>query len=270
MFTQCNNNNMNEEVEDKIYCRPSNERLLPTTEETLGEKRFLYALWMYLQSVSKGSIINEYRYVNVKDVNCSTLAEKITLLSKVAGDKEYLNKKITRQTISKGMKYLIDQGFIVGIVDGNQVFEGYKGSYYKLKNRNAFKFFVYMENDFINKLISVLPQDAIKVYMVYYSFNRGDIEGECYLTQQQILQRVGLSASGQNHEKLTYINVILERFGLIEKYVEVYKKDGREVKRKNIIVAPLYWTTELYAKLQEEKQIKNNYMNYIVERIKVD
>lgn len=99
-----------------------------------------------------------------------------------------------------------------------------------------------METDFIKKIISILSQDAIKVYMVSYSINRGDIEGQCYLTQQQILQRVGLSASGQNHEKLTYITALLERVGLIEKYAEVYRENGIEVKRKNIVVAPLYWT----------------------------
>lgn len=102
-----------------VYDRPSNERLLPTTDDTLGEKKFLYGLWMYLQSISKGSVISEYSYVNVKEMNCSVLAKKITFLSKVTNTKEYYNKTITRQTVAKGIRYLIEKEFIVEIVEGN-------------------------------------------------------------------------------------------------------------------------------------------------------
>ena len=190
-------------------------------------------------------------------------------MTRPEGSKEYFNKTIDRRTVSKGMSYLKDIDLIVGIVDGNEVIEGYKGKYYKLKNRDVFAYYVKMNVDFIGMLNKSLTQDAIKVYMVYYSFNVGEVVGRCFLTQEQILERIGLSMSGDNCRKLTYINTILEELGLIEKYVEIHRKNGQEVKRKNIIITPLYWKTKLYDKLQKRLEVKEKKAIEEIELVKI-
>ncbi|MBX9185676.1 helix-turn-helix domain-containing protein [Clostridium sp. K04] len=258
---------LKEEVRE--YEKPNNERLLPTTKETLGEKKFLYGLWLCLQEMSKGICTDNFRYVKVDEVNNSALANRITAMTRPKGSKEYYEKPIDRRTVAKGMKYLKDMNFIVGVVDGNEVIEGYKGEYYKMKNRDTFEYYIKMNVDFIKMLSRSLTQDAIKVYMVYYSFNRDEVEGQCFLTQERILERIGLSKSGDNCEKLTYINIILEELGLIEKYVKIQRENGREVKRNNIIVAPLYWKTKLYDRLQKVLETKGEIGTREVELLKV-
>ena len=171
--------------------------------------------------------------------------------------------------VADRMKYLKDMNFIVGVVDGNEVIEGYKGEYYKIKNRDTFEYYIKMNVDFIKMLSRSLAQDAIKVYMVYYSFNKDEVEGQCFLTQEQILGRIGLSKSGDNCEKLTYINIILEELGLIERYVKIQRENGREVKRNNIIVAPLYWKTKLYDRLQKMLETKGEIVTREVELLKI-
>lgn len=247
-FSLTTDNMKNEKVID--YERPSNERLLPTDIETLGNKQFLYGLWMYLQSISKCNHIDGYRYVKVRSVNYSNISSIISNLSKDNVSDSYFNKPISIPTIKKGIKYLLASGLIVDIVDGANVFENYSGEYYKLKN--WFNYYVLMEESFITMLLKNLSQDAIKVYMVYYSFNFQEQEGICYLNQDEILKRIGLSNSGQNQKKLWHINDELVVLGLIEKYQLITRVSGREVKRKNVIKAKLYWRTRLYDDMKKE------------------
>ncbi|MDM0859540.1 hypothetical protein ACV3SO_13785 [Clostridium perfringens] len=260
------------ERENKIqpkrsYEKPNNERLLPTESLFLEDKRFSYGLWMYLQSISKGNNVDGYRYVNIRDIKLNNLINYIFNLTK---DKErdcYLNKKISKPTLKKALNYLKEIGLIIDVVDGKEVMGGYKGKYYRIKNR--FKRYVLMENDYLKILLRYLSQDSIKVYLLYYSFSNQYGESICFLNQETILERIGLSASGQNFKKLWHINNELEKFGLITKYQEIYKREGREFKRKNIIKANWYWETELYHIMQKELYEKGEITDIESEIIRV-
>lgn len=56
---------------------------------------------------------------------------------------------------------------------------------------------------------------------------------------------------------------------MIEKYVKIQRENGREVKRNNIIVAPLYWKTKLYDRLQKVLESKGEIVTREVELLKV-
>ena len=224
----------------------SNERLMPTGEE-LKDKNFMVGLWGYIQSKSKCNHMDEFRYVAKKDISPTKIAEHITNFLKENGGDIYINKPVTRPTINKGIKYLKDNGYILEEVKGSEVFKEYKGTYYKLKNKDVFNYYVLLENEFLKTLISTLSQDVIRVYLVYYSFNTKEKVGQCYLKQHEILARIGLSNSGKNYKKLRHINAVLRAMGLIEKKYKIERDvTGREISRKLITTAPYYFNTKLF------------------------
>ncbi|WP_415349967.1 hypothetical protein [Clostridium perfringens] len=236
-------------IENK-YERPNNERIIPTESIFLEDKNFSYGVWLYLQSISKCNHMDEYRYVKVKDIKLNNLINFIFNLGRNKEKDNYFNRIISKPTLKKALNYLREIGLIIESVDGSEVIEGCTGEYYKLKNN--FKRYVLMENDYLKILLKYLSQDSIKVYLLYYSFNRQNMEGVCFLNQETILKRIGLSASGQNFKKLWHINKELQKFDLIRKYQEIQKINGREVKRKNIIKVNWYWKTKLYELMKKE------------------
>ena len=192
--------------------------------------------------------MDEFRYVAKKDATTKKIKEEIASLKKIKGSKGYINKTIDDKTIRKHIKIIEDIGLIVEEVDGSEVIGGYKGKYYRLKNLDAFKYYVLLENEFTRALIGTLNDFTLSLYLVYYGFNASDnCNGLCYLNQDVILERMGFSASGQNLDKLRFANALLRSNGLIRQAYEITKdSNGREVKRKLITVVPKYWETKLY------------------------
>lgn len=246
-----------EELEEN-YTRPNNERILPTDATTLGNKKFPYALWMYFQSVSNYDFGDSERYLKKKIFNIKNISYMISSLCKDVKSNSYFGKLISKPTITKGIKYLVHNEFIRFTDD--------KERYCKMKN--WFQYYVLMENNFIKMLLKTLTQDAIKVYLLYYSFNTQEQEGKCYLTQEEILHRVGLSYSGQNLHKLWYINNELEALGLIKKYQIIHRFSGEDIHKKNITVAVLYWKTQLYRDMWTELEVKGEITPIEIEVIK--
>lgn len=232
--------------EPRKHERGNNERMLPSGNKELEPITVL--IWAYLQSNSKCNHMDEFRYVAKKDATTKKIKEEIASLKKIKGSKGYINKTIDDKTIRKHIKIIEDIGLIVEEVDGSEVIGGYKGKYYRLKNLDAFKYYVLLENEFTRALIGTLNDFTLSLYLVYYGFNASDnCNGLCYLNQDVILERMGFSASGQNLDKLRFANALLRSNGLIRQAYEITKdSNGREVKRKLITVVPKYWETKLY------------------------
>lgn len=236
--------------EPRKHERGNNERMLPSGNKELEPITVL--IWAYLQSKSKCNHMDEFRYIAKKDTTTKKIKKEITSLKKIKGGKGYINKTIDDKTIKKHIKIIEDIGLIVEEVDGSEVIGGYKGKYYRLKNLDAFKYYVLLENDFTRALIGTLNDFTLSLYLVYYGFNTSDnCNGLCYLNQDVILERMGFSASGQNLDKLRFANALLRSNGLIRQAYEITKdSNGREVKRKLITVVPKYWETKLYDEIK--------------------
>lgn len=235
--------------------RGNNERLMPSGKE-LGDKEFYVGLWAYLQTNSKSNQVDGYRYIKKSLLSPTKIVEFITNTSKNK-DGDYINKPITRPTVMKGVDLLIKRGYIMDVVDGENVMSDLSGrEYYRIQNDDVFQYYVLLENEFLKTLLATLSQDAIKIYLVYYSFNYVDTVNPCFLTQEEILRRVGLKKSGQNLEKLRHINTMLRTCGLIEQDYMITKENGVEIKRNLITKAPLYWNTKLYEEAQKALSMK--------------
>lgn len=240
--------------------RGNNERLMPSGRE-LGDKEFYIGLWTYLQTNSKSNQVDGYRYVEKSLLSPTRIVDFITNTSK-GKDGSYINKPITRPTVIKGVDFLIKKGYIIDIVDGEAIMGDLSGNeYYRIQNNDVFQYYVLLENEFLKTLLSTLSQDAIKVYLIYYSFNYVDTVNPCYLTQEEILKRIGLKKSGQSLEKLRHINTMLRACGLIEQDYMITKENGVEVKRNLITKAPLYWNTRLYEESQRALEVKKMLIN---------
>lgn len=240
--------------------RGNNERLMPSGRE-LGDKEFYIGLWTYLQTNSKSNQTDGYRYIEKSLLSPTKIVEFITNTSKTK-DGTYVNKPITRPTVTKGIDLLIKRGYIMDVVDGELIMGDLSGKeYYRIQNDDVFQYYVLLENEFLKTLLSTLSQDAIKVYLIYYSFNYVDTVNPCYLTQEEILKRIGLKKSGQSLEKLRHINTILRTCGLIEQDYMITKENGVEIKRNLITKAPLYWNTKLYEEAQRALNMKKMMIN---------
>lgn len=222
----------------------NNERLIPTGSP-LADKKFSIGLWLYIQNLSKYNHIDDNRYIK-KDLLNSTLLMPVCKLIKVGEEKEFNVAPASRKTIAKYINHMKETGYIIGEVDGCKVFDGYTGSYYEVKNKDAFDRYVLLGNDFLEILLENLSQEAIKVYLIYYSYNSKKGEGICYLNQNEILNRIGLSNNTKNLTKLRYINKQLESLGLIYTEKQYIKQFGTVVKTKISTKAPFYWNTGIY------------------------
>ena len=242
--------------------RGKNERLMPTSKE-LGDKEFYIGLWTYLQTNSKSNQLDGYRYIEKSLLSPTRIVDFITNTSKTKNG-NYINKNITRPTVIKGIEILMKRGYIMDVVDGEAIMGDLSGKeYYRLQNDDIFQYYVLLENEFLKTLLSTLSQDAIKVYLVYYSFNYVDTVNPCYLTQEEILRRIGLKKSGQSLEKLRHINTMLRACGLIEQDYMITKENGVEIKRNLLTKAPLYWNTKLYEEAQKALMMKKMLMNLL-------
>lgn len=222
----------------------NNERLIPTGS-LLADKKFSIGLWLYIQNLSKYNHIDDNRYIK-KDLLNSTMLMPACKLIKEGEGKKFNITPASRNTITKYINHLKDTGYIVGEVDGSRVFDGYTGTYYEVKNKDAFDKYVLLGNDFLEILLENLSQEAIKVYLIYYSYNCKKSEGICYLNQSEILNRIGLCANTRNLTKLRYINKQLESLGLIFTEKQYIKQFGVVVKTKISTKAPFYWNTKIY------------------------
>lgn len=252
-----------------LYHGGSNERLMPTRKE-LEDRNFMIGLWGYIQTKSKCNHMDGFRYVSTKDICPTKIAKHIMNLSKEENSDIYINKLVSRPTITKGIKYLKDNGYILEKVDGSVVFTEYKGTYYRLKNEDVFNYYTLLENEFLKTLISTLSQDVIRVYLLYYGFNTKEKVGQCYLNQDEILARIGLSNSGKNYKKLRYINAVLRAMGLIEQKYRIERDvTGREINRKLITTAPYYFDTKLFIEIQSGLLLDTNRKETTIEYIAV-
>lgn len=224
-----------------------NKRVLPTGKE-LKDKKFYIGLWTYIQYVSKCNHSDDYRYVNKKDLLPNKVAKVLSNLSKENKTGEFVQKKVSAPSIRKGIQYLIDNGYIVGEVDGSEVFEGYDGLYYKIKNKDVFDYYVLLDNDFIEKLLKTLTQDELKAYLFYYGWNRNKNIGTCKLKRGEVLSRIGFSNARANRDKLRHIDSKLREYGLIQQKKECVKDSltGEYVASVIVTSIPFYWDSELF------------------------
>lgn len=249
--------------------RGNNERLMPTGIE-LSDKNFYISLWAYLQTYSRCNHADGFRYISKKNLSPSKIVDYISNLSR-KGTNKYINKPLSRPTVIKGIKYFKEREYILEEVDGEIIQKELKGKkYYRIQNENVFKYYVLLENEFLKTLLSTLSQDAFRVYLIYYSFNEYNEMGKCFLPQEEILRRVGLSSSGKNFEKLRHINTILRACGLIEQEYQITRNfDGVEIKRNLITKAPLYWNTKLYTEVVKSLENKEILDETIIEYVKI-
>lgn len=252
---QSNDNNYSLLMINSI--RSNNERLLPSGEE-LMDKKFYVGIWCYIQAHSKCNHTDGFRYISDKDLSATKISAAICNLSKGKGSDVYFHKPLDRKNVSTKINYLKDKKYILEKVDGSVVGEGYSGTYYRIKNEDAFKYYILLENEYLESLYSGLSQDALKLYFLYYSFNTGETEGECFLNQDEILKRIGLTTTGANYEKLRFLNHHLKQLGLIKVYKKIDRTNGRKTKEKNITIAPFYWKTSYYINLKGKKTTYDN------------
>lgn len=230
------------------FKRPNNERLIPT-DDTLADKNFSISLWVHFQVVSKSNLVDGFRYVKKDETTIKTLRLASKNLKKCS-EKGFKIAQASTNLVLKQFNYLKEQGYILGECEGSTVLEGYKGQYYRINNTNVFKYYTLMEVEFLEHLVTRLSNEALKVYLVYYSFNTRNKENHCYLNQEDILKRVGLSSCGDNRTKLRFINKQLMDLGLIEIDKRYKNKYGVKIIEKNITIAPLYWKTTLYSDIK--------------------
>lgn len=230
------------------FKRPNNERLVPT-DDTLADKNFSISLWIYFQVISKSNLVDGFRYVK-KDRTTLPWLRSTSRTLKKCSEHGFSLQPVSINTASKQFKYLKEQGYVLGECEGSTVLEGYKGQYYRINNTDVFKYYTLMEVEFLEYLNSKLSNEALKIYLLYYSFNTKHEERECYLHQEEILKRVGFSKGGKNYDKLRFINKQLMDLGLITIDKKYEYNNGVKIKEKNTTTAPLYWKTTLYSKLK--------------------
>lgn len=247
------------------YKRRNDERVVPSGEE-LMDKNFYVGIWSYIQVKSKCNHLDGYRYISEKDLSPTKISSAICNLSKNKESNQFTNKAVDRKSITEKIKYLKEKKYILEKVDGNIVGEGYTGTYYRIKNENAFKYYIVLENEFLESLYAGLSQDALKLYFLYYSFVQDDKDSKCYLNQDEILKRIGLSKSGSNYKKLRYLNRQLQELGLIRIYKRLCINEcGKKFREKNITIVHNYWHTSYYINLKEKKTTCDKYTYEYIE-----
>ena len=137
---------------------------------------------------------------------------------------------ISRQTVSKNFKYFVKCGLIKRIKDRS-------GKICYLIP-NGFNFYLKIEEKLLRIMSRSLSSNAIKVYLVYRSFN--DHYGKpCTLSKKDVLERIGLNTKSNNNEDiLTDINKTLETLGLIEITKIIVNDENGKVK-KNLSIKTL-------------------------------
>lgn len=168
----------------------ANSRQIPKVQEICADKRYSDVLYTYLQSISEKRDSNT-RVVAKEEVNFSKLANKFNL---------------TRQTLSKKMKMLIETG-LVSFDDGEKV---YKLSI--LENKRA----ALIPYETTKLLSDSLSEHAISTYV--YLLNRYYAEGKPYVfTYEQIKRFIGIStATRSNDDTISNILFVLQKIGLIK------------------------------------------------------
>lgn len=259
---------------DMEQIRPNNERLMPSTggrHGVLKDKKFNLMLWLNLQAKSKSNLFemnNEFksRYIRKKDINFSQLAKQINLMRTTEGG--YIHKHTNRNKIARDFKYLMEIGIVKEtdevIFDGDK-----KGDYFEIQNENVFERYNLFNVGFLKKLNRELAEEELRIYMVYYGFVKFslskpyDSSGVCYLTQEQILNRIGYSYNGDNLDKLRVINKNLERLGLIYKEnIIISSSTGKVCCTKQVVYPIPYWMTKFY-KGKDLSKTTNDYNHQI-------
>lgn len=242
----------------KNSVRSNNERLIPSGKE-LMDKKFFVAIWSYIQTHSKCNHSDGYRYISEKDLSIVKMSKCINNLSRQSENSSYSNKAFDRKTLKNKIDYLKEKKYILEKVTSSTLGSDYKGDYYRIRNDDVFQYYILLENEFLESLHTRLSQDGLKLYFLYYGFNKCSTEGECYLNQDEILKRIGLTKTGANLKKLRYLNHHLKQLGLIKTYKKICKDGmGRKIKEKNITIAPLYWKTSYYINLKGKKTTCDN------------
>lgn len=204
--------------------RIKDSRIIPTTTELLGDKKFNIGIYTKMQIESRHNDIDIHRYIYDYEINVSQWAEEL---------------KLSRPTFNKGLKYLIETGII-------KKFETEENHGYKICNR--FDKYLLFDRSFLKSLLNVGSNNLIKVYFVYYKYSM--VYGSCRLTQESILKEIGYSGISKDNKKMIKdINLVLEKLGLIE-VERICTREKGSTKTLLIITAPVYYETSFYKDIE--------------------
>lgn len=208
-------------------CKQSGYRIMPLTirQEIISDegdfimneikliknKPFSYLIYAYLQQISNSDVDTRttYRKVYIDNISSRTISRNI---------------KLSQNKILSSIKYLEREGFL-----SQEVYEDFYGKYKKLYVLDCRH---YVKLDFsdkrIEKLIKCIKETGLRLYLIYRYFCH--LNGECYLTMEQLCEWLGLSDSGDNRKTISLFNEVLHDIGLIEIQQKAYGK----YKNKNV------------------------------------
>lgn len=199
----------------------SNLRVIPTEVNTdyidnegnfiydlqlLDNKDFSYELYGYLQHISyyDKECNKQFRKVYTDDFSIRNASKAL---------------RMGTQKVQRHLKYLREIGFVT-----EEKFEDSYGKYHKLPKLDCS---TYTKLDFENKLIKKLfygcNEYAVRVALLYKAYC--DVYQTCYLTIEQICEKIGLSQQGYCYMKIKTINSMLCEMGIIYMYT-IKTKDG--------------------------------------------
>ena len=167
-----------------------NSRQVPKIKEVLSEKYYSDILYCHLQVISERNEDKVSRDVSKKDINFSKLAEELGM---------------TRQTISKKFKKLIELGLLVE--------EGDKYNLVVLETNQVF----FVPQETLRKMVSCFNERTISIYV--YLANRyyanQDKGFDFNITGLKELTGLGTKTNNNNYI-ITDILEFLQKLGLIK------------------------------------------------------
>lgn len=191
------------------------KRYIPTDSIVFANKNLDMKVYSSLQEKSNWSTGENHRYIDISKIKMKPWADELSCGS----------DKITRQTLKKRLDYLI-KAKVVKRKKINDV------EYYILPQ--DFKFCIYIDNKLLRFMTNTLNSNTIKVYLIYRSYT--NTYGCCKLTQEKILEKIGLcSKSNRNKVMISDINTLLRKLDLIYVYKD-YKNTSSAVKTPLTIV----------------------------------
>lgn len=179
--------------------------------QLLDDKNFSYELYGYLQHISyyDKECNKQFRKVYVEDFSIRKACKAL---------------KMSNQKLQKHLKYLKEINFIT-----EEKFEDHFGKYYKLPRLECSTYTkLDFENPRVLKLFYGCNDTTIRVALLYKAFC--DNYEHCYLSIDQICEKIGISDCSYSHSKITMINKMLCELGIIY----MYKVPGPNGHFKNV------------------------------------
>ena len=200
-------------------------RILPISDDILKDRKFNIETFAKFQVESSVNNIDNQRYVRLSAIN-------YTVWSKDIG--------MSINTFKKNIQMLILRGVLKKVKNehGQMVYK-ICGEYEDVC--------VLFEERFIRKLLNVGSKNLIKIYLIYYKYNKE--YGSCKLSQKTILEQIGFAYNSKNTAMLKDINDTLFNLGLIN-IERIYERvEGLEKASTRLILeitAPIYYETAFY------------------------